>query len=67
MAERACRACGRPYEYPERKSAATRYHCASCAAVEPNARKALDLLRIEIRRLHRRLDAIEKGSAARDE
>ena len=67
MAERVCRACGRPYEYPERRSAATRYYCASCAGIEPNARKALDWLRIEIQRLQRRVEAVEKDRSAQDE
>jgi hypothetical protein len=55
--QRACRACGRKFDYPVKGSAATRHHCEDCVAVPPETRKILERLNSRVIQLERQLES----------
>lgn len=42
--QRTCRCCNRKFDYPVRKSSATRFHCPDCAPLRPELRKMFELM-----------------------
>ncbi len=59
MPKRQCRCCGVDYEYPERKSSATRHFCDPCARIEQNPRRAFELFRKNMRAMEKRIEELE--------
>ena len=57
---RTCRACGRKFEYPVRGSDATRHHCADCAELPADTRRALERLSTRIAQLENTLRRLQK-------
>jgi predicted nucleic acid-binding Zn ribbon protein len=53
--DKVCKICGTAYRYPEKGSAATRFHCEACAALPAAFRKVLN-------RMSMRIDALERKS-----
>ena len=49
---RACRACGKQFEYPIKGSTATRHHCEECVDVPAHLRRVAE-------RLFSRVQALE--------
>lgn len=62
---RTCRACGRSYKYPVRKSAATRFYCEACMRLDAATRETFEHFRKEIKRLSAEVTKLTAaGSAA---
>ncbi|MBI2835948.1 MAG: hypothetical protein HYX76_16140 [Acidobacteria bacterium] len=55
---RTCRACGRPYEYPVPRGAATRFYCAACTTLDEPVRRVVARLQRQIRRLSVEVDKL---------
>lgn len=53
---RTCRACNQAYEYPVRRSPATRFYCDLCALLPEGTRAVIE-------RLNRRLRELERQGA----
>ena len=61
---RACRACGKKFEYPVKGSASTRHHCEDCVAVPPETRKTLERLNSRVTQLENQIRRfLEKSTA----
>ncbi len=67
LQDRTCRACGRPYKYPVRKSRATRFHCQACVDLDANVRATFEHFNRKIKAVQRELNALKsaKGEPAR--
>ena len=57
---RVCRSCGATYAFPHEGSAATRAHCADCAALPLAFRRALERLQRRIEKLEGDLAGLER-------
>ncbi|HTY88436.1 MAG TPA: hypothetical protein VMB80_13290 [Candidatus Acidoferrum sp.] len=57
---RACRACGKKFDYPVKGSAATRHHCADCATLPADVRKILERLHNRITQLENQLRRLQE-------
>jgi len=62
--QRACRACGKKFDYPVKGSAATRHHCEDCVAVPADTRKILERLNSRVTQIERQLEAQARRSSA---
>lgn len=52
---RACRACGKQFEYPLKGSNASRHHCAECVELPEDFRKIAERLSSRIQKLELQL------------
>ena len=57
---RACRVCGKKFEYPVKGSDATRHHCADCVVLPPDVRKILERLHNRVTQLENQLRRLQE-------
>ena len=55
VSRRRCKACGTTFTYPVARSAATRFHCESCATLAPALRKTFEQLTRRVNQLEKQL------------
>ena len=64
---RTCRACGRQYDYPVRKSLATRAHCESCAMLDAGIRRTFEQFQRRLKGMERELNALKSAGGTNKE
>jgi hypothetical protein len=52
---RVCRACNEKYDYPVKKSPATRFYCETCALLPEGVRTTVERLNKRVKELERKL------------
>ncbi len=60
MGKRVCKVCGCKYEYPIRRSPATRFHCEECTLIDEPLRRLIGKMRQRIDRLAAEVEALKK-------
>ena len=58
---RTCRACDRQYDYPVRKSLATRAHCESCAMLDPAIRRTFEQFQRRLKGMEHELNTLKSA------
>jgi hypothetical protein len=59
LQDRVCRACGRGYQYPVRKSLATRFYCEACMNLDADVRAMFEHFHKKLKSLSRELNALK--------
>jgi hypothetical protein len=59
---RTCRACGQPFEYPIKGSAATRHYCEQCVEIPAPYRRVVERLLVRVEVLEAKLQRLESES-----
>ncbi len=55
VSRRKCKGCGTTFTYPVARSAATRFHCESCATLPAGVRKTFEQLTRRVNQLEKQL------------
>ncbi|MCP4590143.1 MAG: hypothetical protein GY842_05325 [bacterium] len=64
--KRVCRCCNRTYDYPIKKSLATRFYCATCSQLDKDSRGLFEGFNKRLRKMGAELEKVQQKLVQRD-